>query len=280
MNLAGRSRVERSSNKKTESTLSIDPQQAHLGGGRTRKSVPSSPEEPDSELDLRGRVRSNLSGNSRLPTPQSQQDPKEYVDSNADLPDSIRKAMESEDESEAWMEAIRNEADYLNEYVWFPETSAPPKRPQRIKLSEAKDESEAWMEAIRNEADYLDRHVWMPETSAPPKRLQKLSPGAIVRYLQQTKHLKQNHTDDHLSNIRLHVYSDSDYTACSNTARSIVGYLIYKGPVLPKRNSKRQSILAQNSAEAEHLAANDCPSEKEKLTRLWMASITRDTHST
>ena len=239
MNLAGRSRDERSSNKKTESTLSIDPQQAHLGGGRTRKSVPSSPEEPDSELDLRGRVRSILSGNSRLPTPQSQQDPKEYVDSNADLPHSIRKAMESE------------------------------------------DESEAWMEAIRNEADYLDKHVWMPETSAPPKRLQKLSPGAIVRYLQQTKHLIQNHTnDDHLSNIRLHVYSDSDYTACSNTARSIVGYLIYKGPVLPKRNSKRQSILAQNSAEAEHLAANDCPSEKEKLTRLWMASITRDTHST
>ena len=280
MNLAGRSRVERSSNKKTESTLSIDPQQAHLGGGRTRKSVPSSPEEPDSELDLRGRVRSNLSGNSRLPTPQSQQDPKEYVDSNADLPDSIRKAMESEDESEAWMEAIRNEADYLDEHVWFPETSAPPKRPQRIK-SEAKDESEAWMEAIRNEADYLDKHVWMPETSAPPKRLQKLSPGAIVRYLQQTEHIIQNHTnDDHLSNIRLHVYSDSDYTACSNTARSIVGYLIYKGPVLPKRNSKRQSILAQNSAEAEHLAAYDCPSEKEKLTRLWMALITRDTHST
>ena len=281
MNLAGRSRDNRSSNKKTESTLSIDPQQAHLRGGGTRKNAPSSPEEPDSELDLRGRVRSNLSGNSRLPTPQSQQDPKEYVDSNADLPDSIRKAMESKDESEAWMEAIRNEADYLDEHVWFPETSAPPKRPQRIKLSEAKDESEAWMEAIRNEADYLDKHVWMPETSAPPIRLQKLSPGAIVRYLQQTKHLIQNHTnDDHLSNIRLHVYSDSDYTACSNTARSIVGYLIYKGPVLPKRNRKRQSILAQNSAEAEHLAANDCSSEKEKLTRLWMASITRDTHST
>ena len=73
-------------------------------------------------------------------------------------------------------------------------------------------------------------------------------------YLQQTKHLKQNHTDDHLSNIRLHVYSDSNFTACSNTARSIVVYLVYKGPVLLKRNSKRQSILAQNSAKAEHVA--------------------------
>jgi len=124
-------------------------------------------------------MRSILSGNSRLPSPQSQQDPKEYVDHNADLPDSIRKATESEDESEAWMEAIRNEADYLDKHVWIPETSSPPERPQNTKLSD--------------------------EESSNPHCV-TFSPGSIFRYLQQTKHFKQNRTDDHLSNIHLRVY--------------------------------------------------------------------------
>ena len=222
-------------------------------------------------------MRSNLSGNSRLPSPQSQQDPKEYVDSNADLPDSIWKAMESEDESEAWIEAIRNEADYLDKHVWIPETSASPKRPLNTKLVlKRKFKSGKRKYKVRIDAYVYDKKEALPQGMKIPRHIDVIkayinaeidedtyvkassnpdcvtfSPGAILRYLQQTKHLKQNHTDDHLSNIRLHAYSDSDFTACSNTARSIAGYLIYKGPAPLKRNSKRQSILAQNSANAE-----------------------------
>ena len=296
MNLAGRSRDERSSNKKTESTLSIDPQQAQLGVGGIRKSVPSSPEEPDSELDLRGRVRSNLRDNSRLPSPQSQQDPKEYMDSNADLPDSIRKAMESEDESEAWMEAIRNEVDYLDKNVWIPETSAPPKRPLNTKLVfKRKFKSGQWKYKVRLDACVYDQREALLLDMKIPRHIDIIkaylnaeideetyvkAPSAIFRYLQQTKHLKQNHTDDHLSNLRLHAYSDSDFTACSNTARSIAGYLIYKGPTLLKWLSKRKSILAQNPAEAEHIAENDCISEKSKIDKTLDGPIMRGTHST
>ena len=139
MKLAGRSRAERSSVEKTESAQSVDPRVVQAGGGGKRKSAQSSPEEPDSELDLRGRVRSpsslsTLSDNSRLPSPKSQQDSEEYVDKDADLPDSIRQALESEDESEEWLEAIRNEVDYLDEHAWIRQTSAPPRRPLNTKL--------------------------------------------------------------------------------------------------------------------------------------------------
>jgi len=72
--------------------------------------------------------------------------------------------MESEDESEAWMEAIRNELDYLDKHVWIPETSTPPKRHQNTKLVfKRKFKSGKWKYKVRLDTCVYDKKEAIPQ---------------------------------------------------------------------------------------------------------------------
>jgi hypothetical protein len=96
--------------------------------------------------------------------------------------------------------------------------------------------------------------------SARPTRRATYEITRVFRYLQQTKNLRLTYnleSHDCLSNFRVIAYSDSDFAACLDTARSVSSNLIFMGPALLSWRSKRQNIVAMSSAEAEYVAANE-----------------------
>ena len=84
----------------------------------------------------------------------------------------------------------------------------------------------------------------------------------VLRYLQLTKHLQLTYDVDpdpqaDIHNFRLVAYSDSDYAGCLDTGRSVTSYLTFMGPALLMWRSRRQTIVAQSSCEAEYAAINE-----------------------
>lgn len=59
----------------------------------------------------------------------------------------------------------------------------------------------------------------------------------------------------------LSVYSDSDYASDLDSARSTSGFSVFLGSCLVNWSSKRQSVVAKSTTEAEYIAANEAGSD-------------------
>lgn len=71
--------------------------------------------------------------------------------------------------------------------------------------------------------------------------------------------------DDEFS---FHAFSDSDWTACPDSSRSVSGYLVILGNSLLTWKSKKQHIVGLSSAEAEYRSMRRVVAELAWLTRL------------
>ena len=79
----------------------------------------------------------------------------------------------------------------------------------------------------------------------------------VLKYLAQTKNLglefkRRVHQGELLH--ELEAYTDSDYAGCSNTRRSVSGYAIFLGGNLVAWHSRKQSVVALSSTDAEYVA--------------------------
>ncbi|EOY08066.1 Uncharacterized protein TCM_022381 [Theobroma cacao] len=72
-------------------------------------------------------------------------------------------------------------------------------------------------------------------------------------------------------NLRIFGYSDSDWAGCLDTRKSVTGYCIFVGDSLVSWKSKKQSVMARNSAKAEcrSMAATCCEI-------IWLRSLMAD----
>jgi hypothetical protein len=60
---------------------------------------------------------------------------------------------------------------------------------------------------------------------------------------------------------RLQIYSDADYAGDVDSARSTSGHTVFIGKCLVNWSSKRQSVVAKSTTEAEYIAANEAGSD-------------------
>jgi len=79
----------------------------------------------------------------------------------------------------------------------------------------------------------------------------------ILKYLAQTQDLglefkRRVHQGE--VDTSLEAYSDSDYAGCPNTRRSVSGYAIFLGGNLIAWHSRKQSVVALSSTDAEYVA--------------------------
>nr|GEV99159.1 ribonuclease H-like domain-containing protein [Tanacetum cinerariifolium] len=75
----------------------------------------------------------------------------------------------------------------------------------------------------------------------------------------------------HESNLNLSAYVDYDWAKCKVTKKSVTGYVVYMGSNLESRKSRKQSVLAKSSAEAEHRAMNSVTCEV-----MWILKILKN----
>lgn len=93
----------------------------------------------------------------------------------------------------------------------------------------------------------------------------------VLRYLKGSIDLKITYTATNASTV---VYTDSDFSQCPETRRSVTGYSIHLGggPVCWK--SQRQHVVALSTTEAEFMAASDGARQM-----AWVKSFLFDIHS-
>nr|GEY92992.1 ribonuclease H-like domain-containing protein [Tanacetum cinerariifolium] len=74
----------------------------------------------------------------------------------------------------------------------------------------------------------------------------------VVHKLSQVMHAPK--LVDMKSAFKVTAYVDSDWAKCTATRKSIIGYAVYLGDCLVSWKSKRRTLLAKSSAEAEYKA--------------------------
>ncbi|GKF73011.1 hypothetical protein Tco_0219343, partial [Tanacetum coccineum] len=63
------------------------------------------------------------------------------------------------------------------------------------------------------------------------------------------------------SNFELYAFVDSDWAKCNATRRTVTGFAVFLGNCLVIWKSKKQSVLAKSSAEAEYRAMSSVACE-------------------
>lgn len=91
----------------------------------------------------------------------------------------------------------------------------------------------------------------------------------ILRYLKQTP--GQGLFFPANSDMKLVAYSDNDWASCVNTRRSISGFCIQLGGALISWKSKKQTVVARSSTEAEYRAMASCSCEI-----IWLVALLKD----
>ena len=90
----------------------------------------------------------------------------------------------------------------------------------------------------------------------------------ILRYLRGTSSFGIHYTRTADDQLTLEGYSDSDWAGCTKTRRSVSGWIFMLCGAAISWQSKKQSVVAMSSCEAEYIALSSCAREAVWLRRL------------
>ena len=91
----------------------------------------------------------------------------------------------------------------------------------------------------------------------------------VLRYIRGT--VDHGLTFTYSDNFVLHGFSDADWAGCAESRKSTSGYVFFMGNSLISWASKKQSIVALSSTEAEYVAL--CGAAQETV---WLRNLLRD----
>ena len=106
--------------------------------------------------------------------------------------------------------------------------------------------------------------------NANPRTRHFTAAKRVLRYLKKTKDLKLIYTGTGKNDSDLHGFVDSDW-AKSRDRKSIGGYAFMLGNAAISWSSKKQSLVAQSTKEAEYMAFNEASREA-----LWLRQLLLD----
>jgi hypothetical protein len=89
----------------------------------------------------------------------------------------------------------------------------------------------------------------------------------ILRYVKGTKDIGIKYTSTNSETIKLEAYSDADYAGDGKVRKSVTVYIIMSGDPI-SWCSRKQSIVALSTTEAEYFAAAECCKELKYLKML------------
>ena len=90
----------------------------------------------------------------------------------------------------------------------------------------------------------------------------------VLRYIKGTVDFGLRFEASSPENFRLHAYSDADWAGCGNTRKSTSGQLFKLGNCSVSWRSRKQSIVALSTTEAEYVAMCESAQEAVWLRRL------------
>jgi hypothetical protein len=96
--------------------------------------------------------------------------------------------------------------------------------------------------------------------NANPGRVHWKQVQHVFKYLAGTRDLMLCYGPGQDS-TSLQIYSDADYAGDVDSARSTSGHTVFIGKCLVNWSSKRQSVVAKSTTEAEYIAANEAGSD-------------------
>nr|XP_016463950.1 PREDICTED: uncharacterized mitochondrial protein AtMg00810-like [Nicotiana tabacum] len=128
-------------------------------------------------------------------------------------------------------------------------------------------EYDSWMkinaedEMLRDPMQVLSQFMHCPKVSHMEAALR------VVRYIKAEPGLGLLMPDDNTN--KLTTYCDSDWGACLQTRRLVIGYLVKFGNALISWKSKKQDTVSRSSVEAEFRSMATCATEVTWLIRLF-----------
>ncbi|XP_017974611.1 PREDICTED: uncharacterized mitochondrial protein AtMg00810-like [Theobroma cacao] len=102
-----------------------------------------------------------------------------------------------------------------------------------------------------------------------PRKEHLVAAHRILKYLKAS--LGQGILMKSKSTLKISRYADSDWAGCSDTRRSVIGFCIFIGDSLVSWKSKKQSVVARSSVEAEYRSMVSTCCEM-----IWIKSILED----